>query len=121
MPVAPETAVRLIQCQFRLHDHRRSLIQHSEIDEIAWQILLDLYLGHLEGKVRFVSTLCSNTFATPSTSLRRLESLIEAGMAARREDHSDQRRVPVVLTALGLEIAQTHIVNVYREFSTLYQ
>jgi hypothetical protein len=71
--------------------------------EPAWDILLDLYIAHVEGKDVSVSSACIGSAAPPTTGLRWLGVLAEHGMVVREHDPDDQRRVLVRLTERGLE------------------
>ncbi|KPP93225.1 MarR family transcriptional regulator [Erythrobacter sp. HL-111] len=71
--------------------------------EPAWDILLDLYIAHVERKDVSVSSACIGSAAPPTTGLRWLGVLAEAGFVRREHDPCDQRRVLVRLTRRGLE------------------
>lgn len=106
---------RLIRLAFRLKEQRQQLVENERIDEVAWCMLLDLYLGHLKNTTLYVSALCTNTYAAPTTALRRLDDLVGCGFAARQRNHSDARRISVVLTATGLEKAHAYICHIHSE------
>ncbi|QIQ86159.1 winged helix DNA-binding protein [Erythrobacter sp.] len=71
--------------------------------EPAWDILLDLYIAHVERKPVSVSSACIGSAAPPTTGLRWLGVLADRGLVAREHDPEDQRRVLVRLTESGLE------------------
>lgn len=70
--------------------------------EPAWDILLDLYVAHAEGKPVSVSSACIGSAAPPTTGLRWLGVLAEHDLILREHDPDDQRRVLVGLTEAGL-------------------
>ncbi|WP_299192451.1 winged helix DNA-binding protein [uncultured Erythrobacter sp.] len=70
--------------------------------EPAWDILLDLYVAHVEGKPVSVSSACIGSAAPPTTGLRWLGVLAEHDLILREHDPDDQRRVLVRLTEEGL-------------------
>lgn len=70
--------------------------------EPAWDILLDLYIAHVENKSVSVSSACIGSAAPPTTGLRWLGVLTENGLILREHDPEDQRRVLVRLTDQGL-------------------
>jgi hypothetical protein len=86
-------------------DRRRRdrIIGQSELfGEPAWDILLDLFAAHVEGKDVSVSSACIGSASPPTTGLRWLGVLHEAGLVMREHDPRDQRRILVRLTEQGL-------------------
>lgn len=70
--------------------------------EPAWDILLDLYIAHAEGKSVSVSSACIGSAAPATTGLRWLGVLADEGLLLRENDADDNRRVLVRLTSAGL-------------------
>ncbi len=71
--------------------------------EPAWDILLDLYIAHAEGKPVSVSSACIGSAAPATTGLRWLGVLADEGLVERENDADDNRRVLVRLTSAGFE------------------
>ena len=69
--------------------------------EPAWDILLDLFIAHAEGKSVSVSSACIGSAAPATTGLRWLGVLADEGLIERRPDPEDNRRVMVHLTPTG--------------------
>jgi predicted transcriptional regulator len=69
----------------------------------AWDMVLDLTLAHLAGKQISVSSLCVASGVPATTALRRIDDLVDRGLAKRLKDQSDGRRVFVALTDEGLK------------------
>ncbi len=113
----PEHMAHLVRLHFRLKDWRQQFCNGKSLDETAWCLVMDMYLRHLEGAQLFVSSLCSNNYASATTSLRRLDDLVDAGIVTRQSDPFDQRRIPVALTASGLEFAQSYLNYMHTECS----
>ena len=65
----------------------------------AWDMLLDLFAARLEGMTVSVSSLCIAAAVPPTTALRWITAMTDAGLLMRREDPSDRRRAFVALTA----------------------
>lgn len=65
----------------------------------AWDMLLDLFAARLEGIAVSVSSLCIASAVPPTTGLRWITTMTDAGLLMRREDPSDRRRAFVTLTA----------------------
>jgi DNA-binding transcriptional ArsR family regulator len=68
----------------------------------AWDMLLDLFAARLEGSSVSVSSLCIASAVPPTTALRWITTLTDAGLVMRREDPSDRRRAFIILTARGV-------------------
>jgi hypothetical protein len=82
---------------------RSTIFKNAELfGEPAWDILLDLYIAHVENKPVSVSSACIGSAAPPTTGLRWLGVLAENGLVIREHDPEDQRRVLVRLTESGL-------------------
>ena len=82
---------------------RGAIFKNAELfGEPAWDILLDLYIAHVEDKAVSVSSACIGSAAPPTTGLRWLGVLADHGLILREHDPEDQRRVLVRLTETGL-------------------
>ncbi|MEM6909753.1 MAG: winged helix DNA-binding protein [Pseudomonadota bacterium] len=79
--------------------------------EPAWDILLDLYIAHVENKAVSVSSACIGSASPPTTGLRWLGVLAEHDLVLREHDPEDQRRVLVRLTDRGLDAMDTYFAH----------
>ncbi|MDD3797726.1 MAG: winged helix DNA-binding protein [Novosphingobium sp.] len=64
----------------------------------AWDILLDLTAAQAEGKRVSVTSLCIASGVPPTTALRWIAQMTEAGLLERVGDETDRRRAFIVLT-----------------------
>lgn len=64
----------------------------SFFNEPAWDILLDLFVAEGEGKQVSVSSACIAACVPPTTGLRWIRYLTEAGFVEERVDTGDRRR-----------------------------
>jgi hypothetical protein len=88
---------------YALRRLRNDLFGRSELfGEPAWDIVLDLYIAHCEGKPVSVSSACIGSAAPPTTGLRWLGVLAEEGLIIRENDAADNRRVMVRLSETGI-------------------
>ncbi len=88
---------------YGLRRKRAAIFGNPELfGEPAWDILLDLYIAHAEGKPVSVSSACIGSAAPATTGLRWLGVLAEEGLVVRENDPEDNRRVLVRLTAKGI-------------------
>lgn len=64
----------------------------------AWDMLLDLYAARLEGRRVSVSSLCIAAAVPPTTALRWIGTMHDAGLFGREPDPTDKRRAHITLT-----------------------
>jgi hypothetical protein len=60
--------------------------------EPGWDMLLDLYLGELVGRKTSVTSACIASRVPPTTALRHVNTLCDAGRIERDRDENDARR-----------------------------
>lgn len=96
----------------RLHESRVRLFGEALLPDPAWGILAELMRAALTGRRVAVTALCTASKAPFTTALRRIEDLIEAGLAARMRDPSDRRRSYIELTDTGHQKMQRYLRNV---------
>ena len=68
-------------------------------EDPAWDMLLDLFAAELERRRVSVSSLCIAAAVAPTTALRWIGKLIDAGLLERQPDAFDRRRAFMSLTA----------------------
>lgn len=69
----------------------------------AWDILLDLTAARAEHTRVSVTSLCIASGVPPTTALRWISQMIEAGLLERIEDESDRRRAFIQLSDKAAE------------------
>ncbi len=109
----------LIKAMFRLRDRRNSFLPGKLVDDAAFSMLLDLYDTYVDEKQINVSALCANAGAPGTTALRRLDELIELGLAARVPDKTDARRILVIITAKGADLVRSYLREMYEELAAI--
>jgi hypothetical protein len=88
---------------YALRRKRAAIFGNADLfGEPAWDILLDLFIAHGEGKPVSVSSACIGSAAPATTGLRWLAVLADEGLILRESDPQDQRRVLVRLSPSGL-------------------
>lgn len=98
----------------RLHEVRLRLFGEALLADPAWDILVELMRAALGGRRVAVTALCTASKAPFTTALRRIDDLIDAGLAMRIRDPSDRRRSYVELTAAGHQKMQRYLHDVSR-------
>ena len=78
---------------------RREAYFDSELfADPAWDMMLDLTAAQAEHVRVSITSLCIASGVAPSTALRWISKLVEAGLFKRMEDSVDRRRVFITLT-----------------------
>jgi len=67
-------------------------------EDPAWDMLLDLFAAEMEGARVSVSSLCIAAAVAPTTALRWIAKMTEAGLLQRVPDTQDRRRAFMALT-----------------------
>jgi hypothetical protein len=67
-------------------------------EDPAWDMLLDLFAAELEGVQVSVSSLCIAASVAPTTALRWIGKMVDAGLFVREPDPFDRRRAFMTLT-----------------------
>lgn len=103
-PARPaRSLLTLARNTYALRRKRDSLFGNPDLfGEPAWDILLDLFIAHAEGKPVSVSSACIGSAAPATTGLRWLGVLADEGLVVRENDADDHRRVLVRLTPAGV-------------------
>lgn len=87
----------------RLRMRRNDLIGAPLFRDPAWDMLLELYSAHQQGRELSVSSLCYASGVPQTTALRQLARLEEHGLITRSGDSNDNRRYIVSPTGKALD------------------
>lgn len=87
-PIAAGEVRRVIRAR-RLRDH---YFGGGMFEDPAWDMLLDLFAAELEDARVSVSSLCIAAAVAPTTALRWIARMTEAGLLLRENDPDDRRR-----------------------------
>ncbi|PTS90040.1 hypothetical protein DBR17_02135 [Sphingomonas sp. HMWF008] len=101
-PPADDTAVvtaRDIREAIRARRLRDQYFGKGLFEDPAWDMLLDLFAAELERAQVSVSSLCIAAAVAPTTALRWIARMTEAGLFERRPDPFDRRRAFLGLSA----------------------
>ncbi len=99
----PPIERRRRQCLALLHERRvvGDLLGFRLCPDPVWDILLDLYLAHLEHRITYLWQSCVAANAPISSAHRKIGELIELGLVERTGSFADKRLVGVRLTLEG--------------------
>jgi DNA-binding MarR family transcriptional regulator len=95
-PPLPDPA--LVRRIIRQRQSRARFFDGDLFADPAWDILLDLTAAQAEHARVSVTSLCIASGVPPTTALRWIGHMIDAGLLARVQDETDRRRVFIVLT-----------------------
>lgn len=94
----PDRGAALAQAELALRRRRDRLFPDRLFGEPAWDMLLDLYVAHADGRRICISSACIAAAVPPTTGLRCLAILERDGLVCRIADPADSRRVYLGLT-----------------------
>jgi CheY-like chemotaxis protein/DNA-binding MarR family transcriptional regulator len=97
-----ETSLRTLKLLQKLQEARSSIFGEAVMPEPAWEMLAELMRARLAGQHLSVTSLALSSKSPMTTALRRIEDLIQGGLAARLPDPADRRRTYVELTPEGM-------------------
>lgn len=83
-------------------------------EEDCWSMFLEIFKVGLSGELLPAANLYYTPKLTTSTALRRIASLIEAGLVAKFSDASDGRRVLLGLTEEGKNLLTNYFAQLKR-------
>lgn len=87
----------------RMRRLRDQFFDAGMFEDPAWDMLLDLFAAELEQSRVSVSSLCIAAAVAPTTALRWIGRMTEAGLFDRVPDPADRRRAFMVLAPKALE------------------
>ena len=82
----------------------------------AWDMLLDLFIAHCEGKRLTVSGAGLASHTPTSTAIRWIAALEKGGLIERTRDPRDSRRQFIDLTQRGLDLTRVGV----KQYGVLY-
>mgnify|MGYP002129179971 FL=1 len=103
---------RLIRRIIRQRQSRARFFRADLFADPAWDMLLDLTAATAEHRRISVTSLCLASGVPPTTALRWIGQMEEAGLVERQEDSTDRRRAFVVLK-------DSAITQIARYFETI--
>lgn len=102
--------VEIYRLEKRLRSARNELFPTGYFADVAWDILVDLFLADDEHRKLSIADLSARNDVPLSTLLRYLAKMEEDGLVYRTPDHHDKRRVFIKLTSAAEQKLQ-HVAN----------
>jgi hypothetical protein len=109
-----EISAAEIRAVIRARRMRAQFFADELFADPAWDMLLDLFAAQLERRRVSVSSLCIAAAVPPTTALRWIGTLHEAGLFERQADPADRRRAYIGLSAKGFEGMRSYASAVKR-------
>lgn len=113
-PPAQSIDPQLVRQTIRARRMRDAFFGENLFEDPAWDMLLDLYAAQLEGARVSVSSLCIAAAVAPTTALRWIGKLTDAGLFERQPDPDDRRRVFMALSPKALKAMEGYVAAVRR-------
>lgn len=88
---------------------REKIFEEVEFGEPAWDILLNLYIAHHEGKLISVSSLCVSAAVPATTALRWISTMEARGQLQRHRDPVHKRRMFMSLSQDALSAMDRYL------------
>ena len=102
---------RLVRRIIRQRQLRTRFFDGDLFGDPAWDILLDLTAARAEHARVSVTSLCIASGVPPTTALRWIGMMTEAGLLQRVEDDTDRRRAFVALTDKAADAMARYFVE----------
>ncbi|HEX4695681.1 MarR family winged helix-turn-helix transcriptional regulator [Sphingomonas sp.] len=97
-PAASTITAAEVRKLIRARRMRNQYLAEDLFEDPAWDMLLDLYAADLESAQVSVSSLCIAAAVAPTTALRWIARMTEAGLFERHPDPFDRRRAFLALS-----------------------
>ncbi len=94
----PAISARDLRAAIQSRRLRDKFLPAGLFEDPAWDMLLDLFAAEIERAQVSVSSLCIAAAVAPTTALRWIGKLTEAGLLEREADPFDRRRVFMALS-----------------------
>ena len=107
----PDVLYSLAFALYKSRRFREKLFDKDLFGEPAWDMLLDLFIHKSNGKTVSVTSLCIASRVPPTTALRWITLLTDAGLVLREEDTFDGRRAFIRLSADGEMALRRYLVD----------
>lgn len=111
---AVDITPRAIRDTIRARRMRDQMFGGGLFEDPAWDMLLDLFAAELERNQVSVSSLCIAAAVAPTTALRWISRMTEAGLFERQPDPFDRRRAFMALSPMASAGMHDYVTAVRR-------
>lgn len=106
---------RLLRRIIRQRQLRARFFDGDLFADPAWDILLDLTAARVEHLRVSVTSLCIASGVPPTTALRWISQMVDAGLLERVEDETDRRRAFIALTDKAADSMARYFVELGKD------
>jgi DNA-binding MarR family transcriptional regulator len=110
---------RLVRRIIRQRQMRGRFFDRELFSDPAWDILLDLAAARAEHVRVSITSACIASGVPPTTALRWITQMIDAGLLERVQDDVDRRRAFVALTDRAAEAMARYFAELGRSAARL--
>ncbi len=110
----PDPDPRTVRAAIRARRLRDQFFTPELFADPAWDMLLDLYAARLERGRVSVSSLCIAASVPPTTALRWIGTMHDAGLFEREADPGDRRRAHITLSSRAADAMRRYFAGVAR-------
>lgn len=103
---------RLVRRIIRQRQLRGRFLDNDLFADPAWDMLLDLTASRLEGKRVSVTSLCIAAGVPPTTALRWIGQMVDAGLFVRLSDGTDKRRAFIDLSDKAVQAMARYFAEI---------
>ena len=118
-PRPPLPDPRLVRMIIRQRQLRSQLIDPELFADPAWDMLLDLTAARAEHTRVSVTSLCIASGVPPTTALRWIGQMVEAGLLERVEDETDRRRAFIQLSDKAADAMARYFAELGKDAKSL--
>ena len=118
-PRPPLPDPRLVRKIIRQRQLRAQFLGKDLFADPAWDILLDLTAARAEHSRVSVTSLCIASGVPPTTALRWISQMTEAGLLERVEDDSDRRRAFIQLSEKAADALARYFAELGKDAKSL--
>jgi hypothetical protein len=108
-----------VRAIYRARRVRDQYFESELFADPAWDMMLDLMIARLERRPVSVSSLCIAAAVPPTTALRWIKTLTDAGVFVRTPDPSDGRRIYMTLSDESAERVEACLLDAQRNAGLL--
>ena len=111
-PRPPLPDARLVRQVIAKRQARAKFFDAELFADPAWDMLLDLTAARVERKRVSVTSLCIASAVPPTTALRWIGQMVDAGLFIRVEDETDRRRAFIDLSDRAVDAMARYFADV---------
>jgi DNA-binding MarR family transcriptional regulator len=100
----------------KARQQRHHFLPDDLFSELAWEMLLALFLADAEGRRTTVTNVCQVSRGPPTTALRWIDRLIELELVRRLRNPVDARVIFIELETRGREAMRAYLSQTWTLF-----